>query len=100
MIIYCNNNSLLTFTGKYSKEATEPIGLLNLDLSYNLIEALDDDVFKHLKNLTKLVLSNNNLHDLSISTAAAFLDLPSLTHLDLAQTGLTRLPSHFLGDLT
>ena len=57
-----------------------------VDLRNNSIEYIQDDSFKGLNKLKVLLLSYNNIKNIS---SGAFQDQKSLTYLDLAYNGLT-----------
>ncbi|XP_069949668.1 tsukushi isoform X1 [Cherax quadricarinatus] len=105
--LYLQNNNLTeevlqedVFLGNYNASYPEPLPLQELDLSYNNIITLRSHAFKHLPFLKRLFLSHNPVRDVSWTMAAAITELHSLEELDLSQTGLDRLPPHFLADLT
>lgn len=87
------------FRGHYNSTHPKPLGLEELDLSYNYITTLKINTLKHLSFLKRLLLSHNPIGDIPWSMAAAIVELHSLEELDLSQTGLDRLPSNFLTDL-
>ncbi|XP_063848635.1 leucine-rich repeat neuronal protein 1-like [Scylla paramamosain] len=87
------------FKGRFNDTHPFPLGLEELDLSYNYLETLDSHAFKHLPYLKRLFLSNNPVWDISISMATAINELTALEELDLSQTGIERLPNHFLSNL-
>jgi len=70
-----------------------------LDLSYNLIHTLDSHAFSHLINLKTLLINDNIIEDLTLSTMSAFSELESIELLDLSRNHLTRLPENFLSGL-
>ncbi|KAK7068458.1 hypothetical protein SK128_022613 [Halocaridina rubra] len=88
------------FIGLYNSSAPEPMGIEVLDLSYNYIKSIDSHAFTHLRSLKRLFLAHNPLKDISLNTGLAINQLQNLQELDLSQTGLTRIPDHFLTDLT
>ncbi|XP_045626136.1 chondroadherin isoform X2 [Procambarus clarkii] len=88
------------FKGNYNSTYPEPLPLEKLDLSYNNIRSLRRNALRHLPFLKHLFLSHNPIEDITWNMAAAITELHSLEELDLSQTGLNRLPSHFLADLT
>lgn len=87
------------FRGRPNDTHPYPLPLEELDISYNYIHSLDSHAFKHLPYLKRLFLSNNPVRDISIGMATAINELTSLEELDLSQTGIERLPNHFLTDL-
>lgn len=105
--LYLQSNNLTSdaitgdgFKGLYNHTYHEPLGLEVLDLSYNHIKFLRNHAFLHLRSLKRLFLAHNPLKDISTSTGMAINELVNLQELDLSQTGLDRLPNHFLTDLT
>ncbi|XP_068249982.1 leucine-rich repeat neuronal protein 3-like isoform X2 [Palaemon carinicauda] len=87
------------FKGLYNRTVQEPLGLEVLDLGYNNITSINKNAFVHLRSLKKLLLPHNPIKDISFSTAVAINELVNLQELDLSQTGINRLPDHFLTDL-
>ncbi|KAG7177555.1 Leucine-rich repeat neuronal protein 1-like 1, partial [Homarus americanus] len=87
------------FKGKYNDSFLEPLALEELDLSYNQISSFKSHTLKHLPYLKRLFLSHNPITDISWAMGAAINELHNLRELDLSQTGLNRLPNHFLTDL-
>ncbi|XP_050690510.1 leucine-rich repeat neuronal protein 1-like isoform X2 [Eriocheir sinensis] len=85
-----------TFKGLYNDTHPTPIPVEEMDLSYNQLHDLDSHAFKHLPFLKRLFLSNNPILDIGRGMASAISELSSLQELDLSQTGLQRLPDHFL----
>jgi len=87
------NNNKLSHLGSSSF-----LGLANLaclDLSFNQIEQLPDDLFYCLSSLNVLLLSNNLLRTLPQSDVL----LSSLTLLKLSHNQLSSLPEHFGNNL-
>lgn len=66
--------------------------LTTLDLSSNLIDALDPSVFSDLINLRRLNISSNPLY--RFSDNHTFPDLPNLENLDLSNCMLSNVPTH------
>ncbi|KAG0715535.1 Leucine-rich repeat neuronal protein 1 [Chionoecetes opilio] len=89
------------FIGQHQPNDTHPspLSLEELDLSYNLLHSLDSHAFLHLPYLKRLFFSNNPVRDISFGMATAINELSALEELDLSQTGIERLPDHFLSDL-
>ncbi|KAK4288526.1 hypothetical protein Pmani_038448 [Petrolisthes manimaculis] len=87
------------FKGPYNDTFKDPIGLQELDLSYNNIRTLLSHTLHHLPFLRRLFLSHNPLRDISWAMATAITELRNLEELDLSQTQLDRLPSHFITEL-
>ncbi|CAL4064553.1 unnamed protein product, partial [Meganyctiphanes norvegica] len=77
----------------------QPLGLEELDLSYNNLHSLEGHTLQYLPNLTKLHINNNPIHDIPYDMATAINTLENLEELDLSQCNLDRLPYHFLTDL-
>ncbi|XP_042214279.1 leucine-rich repeat neuronal protein 1-like [Homarus americanus] len=105
-ILILQNNNLTVdslnenvFKGKYNDSFLEPLALEELDLSYNQISSFKSHTLKHLPYLKRLFLSHNPITDISWAMGAAINELHNLRELDLSQTGLNRLPNHFLTDL-
>jgi len=64
--------------GHYAPESYEPIGITNLDLSYNALHALNEGVFQHLPRLEVLSLRGNPLRVIDRGTLMALSGLDRL----------------------
>ncbi|XP_075166203.1 tsukushi [Haematobia irritans] len=81
------------FKGKYSAENYEPIKtLIELDLAYNDLHALQNDLFEHLPNLEILILCKNTFQVIDTSTLVAIASLSSLKTLDMSYMEISALP--------
>ena len=88
--------NIFTVTGPdNSEDSHNPLMLDILDLSYNGIDKLDSHAFNHLAKLKKLVMTDNNIYDFTVSTLKAFNELESIEELDLSRNQLVRIPDHF-----
>ncbi|XP_037047571.1 leucine-rich repeat-containing protein 70-like [Bradysia coprophila] len=86
------------FKGRYNRDAYEPIGLVELDLSYNLLETLEPRLFEHVKGLRVLNLEHNKLNFEHPSTIDALATLKNVEKLNLAHTGIENLPAKILNN--
>lgn len=77
----------------------QPLGLEELDLSYNNLHSIEERSLRFLQNLTKLHMNNNPIYDIPLDMVSALNNLEKLEELDLSQCNLDRLPHHFLTDL-
>lgn len=85
------------FQGIYSPGEFMPLkSLKNLYLSHNLIKTLDKDQFDHVTKLEYLDLSYNPLEELNEDVITAISELTSLKTLDLSYTHLKSMPDNFL----
>lgn len=67
------------FKGQYSADKYEPINsLIELDLAYNDLHALQNDLFEHVPNLETLILCKNTFQVIDTSTLVAIASLTSL----------------------
>lgn len=83
------------FEGKYTPESYEPLAkLTTLNLAYNKLHALNQDVFEHTPSLKVLILFGNPLKMLEGHTTLAISSLPYLEELDLSYCELDELPKH------
>lgn len=85
------NNDIMRadiFRGQHNDLLYEPIGLVELDLSYNLLDILEIDLFEHLPGLRILKLTHNPLNFGHASTVGALASLKYIEKLDLAYTGI------------
>ena len=83
--VYIGGNRITTFDNWEL-----PSSLLELDLSYNLIQVVTNVSFvNQVSRLTSLDLSGNPL---SVLASDAFSQLQQMTYLDLSSTSLQRLP--------
>lgn len=77
-----------------------PSPILYLDLSFNKIETLPRTAFEYLFHLEEINLSGNPLKIVSDqATITAVGSLTKLLYLNLSETGIDTLPSHFLKGL-
>jgi len=88
-----------TFRGQFSADDYQPIPLQVLDLSYNNIHSIYEEVFSHFSSLLELDLSHNDLAVLDSHTILAITYLPKLRTLRLAGCGLQTLPLGLLHSL-
>lgn len=86
------------FKGRYNADAYEPIGLVELDLSHNLLETLEPRLFEHVLGLKVLNLEHNKLNLEHPSTVDALATLKNVEKLNLAHTGIGTLPVKILND--
>ncbi|GAB6020574.1 hypothetical protein CHUAL_003253 [Chamberlinius hualienensis] len=63
-----------------------------LDLTKNYLNRLDDDLFQCTPNLRHLILAENKLLSIDLTTQTAFNSLRYLELLDLSKNGLSQLP--------
>lgn len=84
--LFLANNSLSTL----GADTFSLVGgtLTHLDLSYNQLTYISTAAFRNLTKLTKLYLQGNRIASISSS---AFIDLGSLSHLDLGNNLLEKL---------
>lgn len=68
-------------------------GLVEIDLSNNLIEELDPMLFQHLTSLTTLILRGNSIQ---LIPGVPFVVSNSVQHLDIGQCGLKSIPRGIL----
>ncbi|EDV98840.1 GH13381 [Drosophila grimshawi] len=81
------------FQGIYSKNDFEPMkNLKQLNLGYNLLHSLNDDLFEHLPNLEELVLCSNTFQIIDKLTETALSGLSALKVLDISYMELKTLP--------
>uniref|UniRef100_A0A1I8PJH9 LRRCT domain-containing protein n=1 Tax=Stomoxys calcitrans TaxID=35570 RepID=A0A1I8PJH9_STOCA len=81
------------FKGKYAADKYEPITtLIELDLAYNDLHALQNDLFEHLPNLEILILCKNTFQVIDTSTLVAIASLSSLKTLDMSYMEISVLP--------
>lgn len=66
----------------------------NLDLGYNALHSLHQDLFEHLGSLTYLSLEGNPLSVIDSSTLLAISNLPYVEDLNLGYCELDDLPEH------
>ncbi|XP_017858004.1 PREDICTED: leucine-rich repeat-containing protein 15 [Drosophila arizonae] len=85
------------FKGPYSQQDFEPLkNLKSLNLGYNLIHSLNDDLFEHLPYLEELSLSSNTFQVIDRLTETAVAGLSSLKVLDMSFMELSTLPDTIL----
>ncbi|KAE8737081.1 hypothetical protein FOCC_FOCC017461 [Frankliniella occidentalis] len=83
--------------GHYAPENYEPLERLRvLRLGSNALHSLDPDLFMHLPRLAELYLDANPFKVIDLHTHQAVSGLLGLRVLDLARTGISELPDHFL----
>ena len=81
------------FEGRFSEKAYEPLKKLAiLDLSYNSLHSLHQDLFEHMSALKVLNLSRNLFTQIDFRTSLAISSLITLEELDLSYCGLKSLP--------
>ncbi|XP_058444242.1 SLIT and NTRK-like protein 6 isoform X2 [Malaya genurostris] len=80
------------FRGRYAEQEYESIALDELDLSYNVIEYLDESLFEHMAHLRRLSLAHNPIEEISEGTAIAIGSITQLEYLDLSYTELDDIP--------
>lgn len=67
------------FKGQYAADKYEPLlNMKSLDLAYNELHTLKDDLFEHLPNLESLILCKNTFQVIDTSTVVAIASLTSL----------------------
>lgn len=86
------------FKGRYNTDTYEQIGLIELDLSHNLLEILEPLLFEHVVGLRVLNLAYNKLNFEHPSTIDALATLKNVEKLDLSHTGIETLPVKILSD--
>ncbi|KAJ2943319.1 hypothetical protein O0L34_g12124 [Tuta absoluta] len=85
------------FEGRYSPEKYEPLPAMRvLNLAYNDLHSLNQDLFEHLSELTELDLSGNPLSVLDHVTLIAISSLPMLKVLRLRECKIPAIPEKFL----
>ncbi|XP_034828103.1 leucine-rich repeat neuronal protein 3-like [Maniola hyperantus] len=91
------NLSPHAFEGRYSPEEYEPLASLRtLNLAYNDLHSLNQDLFEHMPELSELDLSGNPLTTIDQVTAIAISSLPMLKVLRLRSCGFSDIPDRFL----
>lgn len=81
------------FKGPYNNTVYEPIGLEELDLSYNLIHSLQKNVFIHTPNLKFLSLEGNRMRIIDHVSCLALTKVPKMQVLNLANNRFTEIPN-------
>ncbi|CAB3981447.1 leucine-rich repeats and immunoglobulin-like domains 1 [Paramuricea clavata] len=81
-ILHLKGNKLKSLGGNWMQ-------FTKLDFSQNRIEAIGNETFMGVRNLTELILSNNQIRSIP---PTALKDLPSLRRLKLDGNNLTELP--------
>ncbi|CAH2101947.1 unnamed protein product [Euphydryas editha] len=85
------------FEGRYSPEEYEPLASMRtLNLAYNDLHSLNQDLFEHLPELTELNLNGNPLTTIDYATLIAISSLPMMKVLKMRSCGLTEIPEKFL----
>nr|XP_026483458.1 leucine-rich repeat neuronal protein 3-like [Vanessa tameamea]XP_026483459.1 leucine-rich repeat neuronal protein 3-like [Vanessa tameamea] len=85
------------FEGRYLPEEYEPLASMRtLNLAYNDLHSLNQDLFEHLPELTELDLSGNPLTTIDHVTLIAISSLPMLKVLRMRSCELTEIPDKFL----
>ncbi|CAK1592914.1 unnamed protein product [Parnassius mnemosyne] len=85
------------FEGRFSPEEYEPLAAMRkLNLAYNDLHSLHQDLFEHLPELTELDLSGNPLTTIDHVTLIAISSLPMLKVLRMRSCQLTEIPDKFL----
>ncbi|XP_043463231.1 leucine-rich repeat neuronal protein 1-like [Leptopilina heterotoma] len=83
------------FEGNFSEVSYEPMKYLRtLNLSFNLFHTLDQEIFKHTRDLKVLSLKGNPLIVIDSPTLTALSTLPFLEELDLSYCQLSKLPEY------
>ncbi|XP_066599040.1 leucine-rich repeat neuronal protein 2-like [Prorops nasuta] len=83
------------FEGPFSAVVDEPLKALKvLNLAWNDLHSLKQDLFKHVMGIRILDLSGNPLRVIDHPTSLAISSLPSLERLDLSNCQLSDLPDH------
>ncbi|XP_030562611.1 leucine-rich repeat transmembrane neuronal protein 3 isoform X3 [Drosophila novamexicana] len=81
------------FKGPFSEQDFEPLkNLRSLNLGYNLLHFLNDDLFEHLPNLEELILCSNTFQVIDKLTETALSGLSALKVLDMSYMELKTLP--------
>lgn len=84
------------FKGRYNNKVYELTGLVELDLSHNLLETLEHGSFEHVQGLKQLNLDYNQLNLDHLPTLGALASLKYVEKLSLAHTGIEILPDEIL----
>lgn len=84
------------FKGPFKEKIYDPINLVELDLSHNLLETLEQNVFEYMPELRILKLSYNQLHFELDPKMTVFTTRSKLEQLNLAYTGINTLPVEIL----
>ncbi|XP_068621969.1 leucine-rich repeat neuronal protein 3-like [Battus philenor] len=85
------------FEGRFAPEEYEPLAAMRkLNLAYNDLHSLHQDLFEHLPELTELDLSGNPLTTIDQVTIIAISSLPMLKVLRMRSCQLTEIPDKFL----
>ncbi|XP_063903896.1 uncharacterized protein LOC135123299 [Zophobas morio] len=79
------------FRGPFNNTFYEPIALEHLDLSYNQIHTLVNNLFEHMPNIKILNLEGNDFKVLDIQTQLALSSIRRLQDLNLANNELTEM---------
>lgn len=87
------------FEGNYSPDGFEPLYIEVLDLSYNELHSLHQDLFEHLPKIKRLFLQWNPLKIIDYGPKISITSLSYLELLDLSHTGIKELPEGFLHTL-
>ncbi|KAH8408153.1 hypothetical protein KR222_001115, partial [Zaprionus bogoriensis] len=81
------------FKGPYSAQDFEPLkNLKSLNLGYNLLHSLNDDLFEHVPHLEELILCSNTFHVIDKLSETAISGLTSLKSLDISSMEIDSLP--------
>lgn len=86
------------FKGRHDAKEYEQIGLVELDLSHNLLETLENKLFEHVHGLRILNLDYNQLKFEHTSTKGALASLKRIEKLSLAFTGIETFPVEILSE--
>uniref|UniRef100_A0A2H1WHS9 SFRICE_013882 n=1 Tax=Spodoptera frugiperda TaxID=7108 RepID=A0A2H1WHS9_SPOFR len=85
------------FEGRYAPEEFEPLASMRvLNLAYNDLHSLNQDLFEHMPELEELDLSGNPLTTIDHVTLVAIASLPMLKVLRMRSCELDEIPSKFL----
>ncbi|XP_053621887.1 leucine-rich repeat neuronal protein 3-like [Plodia interpunctella] len=86
-----------SFEGRYSAEEYEPLrSMRTLDLSYNNLHSLHQDLFEHMPELSELNLSGNPLGTADHVTLIAISSLPMLKILRMRSCNMDDIPDRLL----
>ncbi|CAH0564093.1 unnamed protein product [Brassicogethes aeneus] len=88
------------FRGTYVNDTWQPLDLLTLNLAYNEIHMLQNNIFEFLPKLEELNLKGNNFRVLDEATQLAIDSLKNLLRLNLADNKLTEITSTTIMNLT
>ncbi|XP_060809017.1 leucine-rich repeat neuronal protein 3 [Amyelois transitella] len=85
------------FEGRYAAEEYEPLrAMRTLNLAYNDLHSLNQDLFEHMPELTELDLSGNPLGTVDHVTLIAISSLPMLKVLRMRSCNMKEIPDRLL----